>query len=78
MKNVFYQTALVTGASSGIGKAFAYELAKRGVNLVLTARSENKLSQISSDIISKFGVEATYIVSDLSKPNAAKEIYNED
>lgn len=72
-----YQTALVTGASSGIGKAFAYQLAKKGVNLVLTARSENKLSRITSDLISKFGIEATYIIGDLSKPNAAKEIYNE-
>ncbi|RAV27778.1 SDR family NAD(P)-dependent oxidoreductase [Sinomicrobium soli] len=72
-----YKTALITGASSGIGKIFAYELAKKGINLVLTARSENKLSQISSDLISKFEIKVSYIIADLSNPTSAKTIVDQ-
>lgn len=57
------KTAIVTGASSGIGRASAYALAKEGVNLVLTARSEDKLAAIAADC-AKEGVRAVYVVGD--------------
>ncbi|WP_300674719.1 SDR family oxidoreductase [Soonwooa sp.] len=77
MTKFLYKTALVTGASSGIGKAFAYELAKKGVNLVLTARSQNKLEEIKNDLKSKYQIEVTYLVADLSDPNASQAIYDQ-
>lgn len=77
MTNFKYRSALITGASSGIGKAFAYELAKKGVNLVITARSENKLSQMAEDLQSKFKIQAKYIVADLSDLRSPKFIYQE-
>lgn len=77
MKKFHYQTALITGASSGIGKAFAYELAKKGVNLVLTARSENLLAEITVDLCKKYGIKAHYIIADLSEANAPEQIFNE-
>lgn len=72
-----YKNALITGASSGIGKAFAYKLAQMGVNLVLTARSENKLSQIANDLTTKFSVKVSYLVADLSDPSSGSKIYKE-
>lgn len=70
------KTALITGASSGIGKSFAYLLAKSGTHLILTARSEDKLRQITEDIRQQFGVNAHYYLSDLSKPDAAQQLYD--
>lgn len=72
-----YKTALITGSSSGIGKAFAYLLAQKGVNLILTARSENKLSEISEDLQSKYDINVSYIVADLTGPNASQKIFDE-
>ncbi|XP_071703271.1 very-long-chain 3-oxoacyl-CoA reductase 1-like [Rutidosis leptorrhynchoides] len=46
--------ALVTGSTDGIGKAFAFELAKKGLNLILVGRNPNKLNDVSSEIQSKF------------------------
>ena len=50
MKSFKGATVLVTGASSGIGEAFAHNLADRGANLILTARSEDKLHQIAKEL----------------------------
>jgi len=59
----------VTGATDGIGKAYAYEMAKRGMNVVLISRTEVKLQDVKKDIDSKYGskVETKYIVCDYSK-----------
>lgn len=46
--------ALVTGSTYGIGKAFAFELAKKGLNLILVGRNPKKLEDVSSEIKSKF------------------------
>ncbi|XP_071694083.1 very-long-chain 3-oxoacyl-CoA reductase 1-like [Rutidosis leptorrhynchoides] len=46
--------ALVTGSTDGIGKAFAFELAKKGLNLILVGRNPNKLNDVSSEIQTKF------------------------
>lgn len=70
MKNLTGKTALITGASSGIGEAFAYELARLGMHLVITARSENKLEALADAIRLKSNVNVSVIVADLAKPGA--------
>jgi uncharacterized protein len=77
MTTFSYQTALITGASSGIGKAFAYELAKKGIkNLILTARSEDKLIEISTDIKKKYKTNIQYISTDLTDITSCQKIYD--
>lgn len=61
-------TAIVTGASSGIGKLFADRLAARGYNVVLVARRESRLRAIATDLESRFPVRAEVLVADLSTP----------
>ncbi|XP_007885841.1 very-long-chain 3-oxoacyl-CoA reductase-A [Callorhinchus milii] len=65
--------AVVTGATDGIGKAYAKELAKRGMNIVLISRSQEKLDQVASDIKDKFKVEAKTIAVDFGE---GQEIYS--
>ncbi len=71
------QTVLITGASGGLGKAFAQEFAKHGFNLVLVARSENKLKEICSDFSARYGIRAEYICENLSDTAAPQRIYDE-
>lgn len=68
--------ALITGASKGIGRAIAKELASRKINVLLVARSENLLAALTNEIEKKYGVQCHYFVFDLSKPEAADEIFN--
>ena len=68
------KTALVTGASSGIGKAFAELLAQKGYAVVLTARRADRLEALASELKQKYSVAAHTIVSDLSQPNASQQI----
>jgi short-subunit dehydrogenase len=63
--------ALITGASSGIGECFAHALAARTRNLVLAARSKEKLESLAQELSSRHGVRAVPLVSDLSVPGAA-------
>ena len=70
------KTALITGASNGIGKELAYLMAQDKVNLVLVARSIDKLQEIAAEIKSKFNIEVETIQSDLSDPQAAKKIFD--
>jgi len=58
--------AVVTGASDGIGKSFAFQLAKRGFNIVLISRTQSKLDQISADIEKTLGVSTKVIALDFS------------
>jgi len=60
--------AFITGASSGIGAAFARALAERGFNLVLTARRSQRLAELSAELSSRYGVECTILTADLADP----------
>ncbi len=68
------QVVLITGASSGIGEAFARQLAARGAHLILTARRRSELEDLARDLENKHGIRARVIDQDLSKPGAAHEL----
>ena len=68
------QTALITGASSGIGAVFAQELAKQQTNLVLVARSEEKLNQLADRLRQQYQIQVEVLLADLTKPGANQEI----
>jgi short-subunit dehydrogenase len=68
--------AVVTGASKGIGKAIAHELAKRGCNLLLTARSENLLNVLASELTYKYKNEVHVFPADLSDSATPQKLYN--
>ncbi|MBP6011246.1 MAG: SDR family oxidoreductase [Alphaproteobacteria bacterium] len=63
-------TALVTGASAGIGKAFADVFAKYGFNLILTARREDRLKEVAAELEGKHRIKAHVIAADLADPAA--------
>lgn len=69
------KTVLITGASSGIGKATAYEFASHGYNLILVARRISNLEQIKADILDKYNVEINVFGKDLSELKSAEELY---
>lgn len=63
------KTALITGASSGIGKEFAKLHASRGGDLVVVARSKDKLNELKKELENKYGINVIIIVKDLSMKN---------
>jgi NADP-dependent 3-hydroxy acid dehydrogenase YdfG len=65
MNRLKKKTALITGATSGIGKACAKQLAKMKVNLVLLGRKEDKLDNLSMKLINKYGIKVSSIVVDV-------------
>lgn len=75
MKSCSAKTALVTGASTGIGKAIAVDLAKRGAKLILVARSKDLLDQLATELQAGHGTDVTVIVMDLAKPGAAAQLF---
>lgn len=68
-------TVLVTGASSGIGEAFARSLAKRGANLILAARSEDKLARIADELREKNRISVHVFPVDLILPDAPQHLF---
>jgi short-subunit dehydrogenase len=70
------KTALVTGSTSGIGKAFASKLAAEKHDLILVSRDTNKLSTQSAELSKKYGIETTYIPLDLTENGAAQKVFD--
>jgi len=70
-------TTLITGASTGIGAAFARKLAARGRNVLLVARSEDKLIALCNEIGRLTSIRAQYLALDLRQPEAAAQLLEE-
>ncbi len=70
-----FDTALVTGASSGIGRAFARALARKGTNLVLVARRRDRLERVATEIGTQSGVKVMVVPLDLSRQGSAVELF---
>lgn len=73
MKN----TALITGASSGLGSEFARIHAANGGDVIIVARRADKLNNLKKELENKYKVKAKVIAKDLTLPNAPQEIYDE-
>ncbi|MEA2203336.1 MAG: uncharacterized protein QOE77_112 [Blastocatellia bacterium] len=71
------KTTLITGASSGIGEVFARKLAARGDNVLLVARSEDKLMTLCNELGRINSIRAQYVAIDLSKPDAPAQLFAE-
>lgn len=67
--------ALITGASSGIGKALAHQLAEQGLNIVLVARRESALNELAGELQNTHKIETCVVASDLSQAGAVKALY---
>ena len=77
MFNYRGSTALITGASKGIGEAFAEHLAARGMNLVLVARSLDALEKLAKRLSDKYGVQCVALKADLADPQITNWIATE-
>ncbi len=71
------KTALITGASVGFGAAFAHEFARGGANLVLVARSIDKLNQLAETLRQEYGVTVTVLGKDLSNMQQVQQVWDE-
>ncbi|MFQ3354189.1 MAG: short-subunit dehydrogenase, partial [Polaribacter sp.] len=69
------KTALVTGASDGIGLEFGDILAAQGYDLVLVARREDKLNEVGEKLSQTYGINCTVMATDLSEPQAAQTLF---
>ena len=71
-----HKTALITGASSGIGLAFAEVFAREKYNVVLVARSEDKLNELKNNLEQQHGISATVLPYDLTQKDAPQQIFD--
>jgi short-subunit dehydrogenase len=69
------KTALVTGASTGIGRCYAERLAALGYNLIIVSRDEELLQQVGATIEEQFGVKVRVLAKNLATTTAAKELF---
>jgi short-subunit dehydrogenase len=69
------KTALITGASSGIGATFARTLAAQGTHLILVARSEDKLRDLATTLATQHDIRADVLTADLSRPEAGQKLF---
>lgn len=77
MMSIKEKTVIITGASSGIGEATAMKLAREGANVVLTARSEDKLKDLRSKIEQEKGGRAIVVPADVTKKEDLKKVVEE-
>jgi uncharacterized protein len=70
------QTALVTGASSGIGRALAHRFAKERYNIIAVARDPSRLDEAAQDLRAEHGVEVQCISTDLTQEYAPRDLYD--
>ena len=70
------KTVLVTGASYGIGESFARRMAADGANVIITARSRDRLDAMANELRSRHKVEVEVIEADLGRPTAPEEIFS--
>ena len=70
------KTALITGASSGIGETFARELAAKKNDLVLVARSQDKLETLAIELSTEYGIKTEVISQDLTESAAGKKVFD--
>ena len=68
--------ALITGATAGIGLEIARELARLGHNIILTARREDRLRDISAQLMQEFNIDCNYVSADLAEFSAPEKIFN--
>lgn len=68
------KNVLITGASSGIGEAFAHQLAAEGANLAITSRSLDKLQVLAEKLRGKYGIKVEVVTSDLAAPTGARRL----
>ena len=71
------KTALITGASGGIGLELAKIHASKGDDLILVARTGSKLEQLKTELMQKFNIKVYNIEKDLSVKNAGEEVFEE-
>ena len=75
MNTPLSKTAIITGATGGIGYEFCRHFARDQINLVLVARNQQKLQQLSEQLQSEFSIKTHIIALDLAMPNAAQKLY---
>ena len=68
------KTAVITGATSGIGAAFARKLSDRGFNLVITGRREDRIRDLAKEIAERSGVDVEVVIAELSDQNTVEDL----
>ncbi|MBR5088819.1 MAG: SDR family NAD(P)-dependent oxidoreductase, partial [Ruminiclostridium sp.] len=69
--------ALITGASSGLGRSFAKILARRGFDLVVVARRRQRLVELKQELVHNYGVRVKILCHDLSDPDECRQLFEE-